>query len=308
MKISDTIVLTGSGALSNAVFTAFREKFHSINIVRLSRSKRFNCEQIDFSNPEELEYHLEKSKPKYFFHFAGRTVGDNFEDFLDSNVKLTHHIFEALYKLKSNCKVIIPGSAAEYGHNKESIAINEEYPRNPVTFYGLSKKYQTDLALYYSKKGINVCVARIFNLIGGAASSKVLLEFAEQIVAIKHRIKEPVVEAGNIDVIRDFIDLKDVSSALIQLALNGRNGQVYNVCSGKPVTLKQAIEMMSEKCQIRHEISRKHSLVRENDVWYSVGSNGKLSQETGWSPNVAISDSIADLLAHEESKYQNAKK
>ena len=107
---------------------------------------------------------------------------------------------------------------------------------------------------------------------------------------------DPVISTGNLDVERDFLDVRDVVRAYRLLMEKGRAGQVYNVCSGSGLILKSALEMIVSAAGVEVEIRTDPDLLRPVDIPVMIGDNLKLRDDTGWSPEISIDRMLNDLV------------
>lgn len=141
-------------------------------------------------------------------------------------------------------------------------------------------------------------MTRSFNHIGpGQKDIFVVSSFAKQLVEIKKGIKQNArLYTGNISVIRDFLDVRDVVDAYYKLFIRGVKGEVYNVCSGNGISLIDLIRRMCNILDVEIELLTDNNLVRPNDIKKIIGSNIKLKTATGWMQNISLDDSINDLL------------
>jgi GDP-4-dehydro-6-deoxy-D-mannose reductase len=123
----------------------------------------------------------------------------------------------------------------------------------------------------------------------------VLSSAASQIASIELYDGETVIYTGNLDVSRDYLDVRDQARAMTLLAKRGVNGEIYNVCSGKARTLRDLVQFLIglSKCPI--EIRVDPSLERPLDIPLLVGSPEKLIALTGWKPMISLEDSLRDL-------------
>jgi GDP-4-dehydro-6-deoxy-D-mannose reductase len=113
---------------------------------------------------------------------------------------------------------------------------------------------------------------------------------------------------------RDFSDVRDVVKAYIMLMRKGRRGEVYNVCSGKALALREILDFLVGEAETRSSRSseppgaktdRKQAIkvqidpdkLRKTDVPLLIGDNRKIVAETGWSPRIPIEQTLRDLLA-----------
>jgi len=174
--------------------------------------------------------------------------------------------------------------------------VKESHALNPVNFYGLSKKYQTELALSYFRKSIDVIVARIFNITGyGSPRSLSCGEFSYQLSLIERNKARPFMEVRDLTSKRDYVDIKDVCSALVALAENGKRGEVYNVCSSEAYSTRHILNFLIRISGLKGVKVKTSSRV-SSEIRSIRGSNDKIRRHTGWKPLVSIEESLKETF------------
>lgn len=262
------------------------------------RKSAGRCFKGDINDERFLRNIIKKIKPHYVFHLAGLTSKDDFCKLISVNVLSTRRLLETISNLKNfKTRVIIPGSAAEYGEiPREDMPVRETYVLQPINFYGLSKAYQALLALSYSGKGLDVVVGRVFNISGWAAPASFSIgKFAYTISLIEKGLKKPVVETKGLNSKRDYLDIQDVCSALMAIAEKGRPGNIYNICSGRSYKTKYMLDYLVSLSALRG-IKIKVSSVSQPEIKSIAGSNEKIKKHTGWVPTIGIQESFKNTL------------
>jgi GDP-4-dehydro-6-deoxy-D-mannose reductase len=162
------------------------------------------------------------------------------------------------------------GSAAESGAvTSADNPISESQPINPVSVYGLTKSLQTQLASYYAQLGVNVSVCRIFNLNGPGISESLFIgrlqkEIQEVLGGRKHHI-----ELGSLNATRDYINVEQAAQQIIDIAIMGRAGEVYNVASGVPIKISEVLEQYLKDHKLPLTIVRSEQVLG-NHTGYDV--------------------------------------
>jgi nucleoside-diphosphate-sugar epimerase len=242
-----TIVVTGaSGALGRVLV----EKLRAISrdkVVGFYRRVPLTDDDrlVDLAKPDDLRLHLSDLRPGLIFNLVGNFSGHFDTDFA-ANVVCAKNIFDALISEKVGARVVLVGSAAEYGMvERTSNPISETYPCRPVSTYGLTKKFQTDLALFYARAHkLDVVVGRLFNLAGAGLSQR--LFYGRAISEIREYKKNKIkkLNFGNLDAVRDYIKVEDAVDQLFAIARFGESGGVYNLASGVPVLMRDLLSEM----------------------------------------------------------------
>ena len=271
-----------------------------LQIYGLSRRWSAVAEQniyvCDLNDGLRLRQILGEARPDVIFHFAGGRFPDD-QKMFEANFNTTRNLLEALKGDQSfKPRVIIPGSAAEYGQIPGRKLITENCLPKPLGWYGFVKLLQTDLGLYYTRHGLDVIVVRMFNICGAYTPAHLAIGgFARQIVAIE-RGKAPVIHTKNLDGKRDFLDMEDVCRGLWMIAQKGKAGEIYNLCSARPSNIRTLLDKLLTYTTV------KNITVEENkkDASFSfdvIGSNVKLRSVIDWSPRVSLERSLQNTLA-----------
>jgi GDP-4-dehydro-6-deoxy-D-mannose reductase len=245
-------------------------------------------------------------RPAVIYHLAAQSsAGLSFADPLDtfaSNVIGTVNLLEAV-RGQSEADwptILVTGSAEEYGaQGDRQVPLTERSPLNPVSPYAVSKVAQTLLCQQYHRSyELPIVVTRAFSHTGPHQDSRfVFPSFIEQIIAIERSEREPVLAVGNLTPWRDFLDVRDVIRAYRDLAANGVPGQIYNVGSGRALTIQEGLEILVAEARRPLEIRTDPERYRPADVPYLVGDVTKLRQQTGWRPERDIRDTLREMLA-----------
>lgn len=168
-------------------------------------------------------------------------------------------------------------------------------PRNPYSASKLAAE------AYCYQRGqtspIRVLIARPFNHIGPGQSERFAVAgFAKQIAEIMQGRRAPAIEVGNIEVTRDFSDVRDVVRAYLKLLESGVSGEAYNVCSGVERNVGDVLRRMLELSGVTATVKSSSDKLRPNEQTRHYGSNRKLCEDTGWAPRVPFEQSLRDLL------------
>jgi GDP-4-dehydro-6-deoxy-D-mannose reductase len=218
-------------------------------------------------------------------------------------VQGTLNLLEIARSMQDPPAVLVTGSGEVYGAPEpDQLPLTEETPLNPRSPYGLSKVAQEAVALEYANRyGVRVVVTRSFNHTGpGQRAPFVVPALARRIMAFANGEKEHV-RVGNIDVRRDFCDVRDVVRAyrlLIESATVrgfGRGGAVVNVCSGSAVSIRWIGETLSSFAGVPARFWVDPELVRGTDAPEIYGTFTPLTAATGWRPQIALEQTLRDV-------------
>ena len=183
----------------------------------------------------------------------------------------------------------------------------ESSPLDPGNPYAASKAMAELLEVSFRKAGGGgVITARSFNHTGpGQLTSFVLPSFAKQFAEIEAGTRPPKLTVGNIEVERDFSDVRDVVRAYSELLRKGRPGQVYNVCSGTATRLSEVVKQFQALCRTVVTIERDPTRVRGGDISRIVGDPSKIKKETDWEIRIPVAQTLRDLLDYWRGKIKS---
>ncbi len=243
-----------------------------------------------------------EAAPEAIFHLAGQpSPGLSWKipaRTLAINTIGTINLLEAA-RLWGRPRVVVVTSSELYGRIKpEDLPLTEDTPPQPRHPYGVSKLAAALLVpLYWERYGLPVVEARPFNHVGPRQGlGFVVPDFASQLAEIKLGRQEPVLAVGNLAARRDFTDVRDVVAAYLGLAVSGRPGASYLVCSGRPVAIRELLDILLELADIHVSIVPDPERLRPADVPSLYGSHARLTGDTGWAPAIALRRSLADTL------------
>jgi GDP-4-dehydro-6-deoxy-D-mannose reductase len=270
-----------------------------------------NCDLTIWQDTIEV---LERNRPDYIFNLAANAdVRGSFDrplEVLDNNIKSTAHLLEAIRQLKhfdGYDPIIQHCSTSEvYGIiSQDDCPVSETYPLKPVNVYAVSKLTQEQLALAYHKMyGLKVIVTRAFGYINPRRHNIFSTAFAKQIVEIE-RGKKEYLEHGNLDSVRTLMDVRDVSRAYWYAATKGRVGEIYNIGSTQPISVKEFLDILVNKVQEKRKQEanplevrawQNPDLMRPIDVTLQIPDTRKFLSETGFHCEYTLDESINWLL------------
>ena len=170
-------------------------------------------------------------------------------------------------------------------------------PSNP---YGASKAAAEAILLgEASSFGLDVVITRAFNHIGPGQDERfVVASLAAQLAHIAAG-GPPQLLVGNLEAARDFLDVRDVVAAYIALARDGERGEIYNVCSGRAVTIRDVLRELIAIARVPVEVREDAGRMRGADIPLSVGNPAKLRGRTGWEPKIPLVRSLRDIYEAE---------
>ncbi|MBN1298781.1 MAG: GDP-mannose 4,6-dehydratase [Actinobacteria bacterium] len=262
----------------------------------------------DLKNSNTTEKIICSIMPDRIYHLAAQSSvsrsWENPRQTFEDNVFPGINIFESVKKHCPQCRVLVTCTAEEYGFlnnksGKEFNSIDERAQISPSNPYAVSKASLDFLTTTYQKAfGLALYVARSFNHTGPGQSDRfVVSDFAKQIAEIEAKTRQPVINVGNLDVYRDFLDVRDVVNAYFMITEKAQAGSIYNVCSGKRIAISEILDILialSSCNKIRVRVDKEK--IRPVDTVSIYGDNSRLKNETGWRPCIDIKKSLEDTL------------
>ena len=276
----------------------------------ISNYKFIKCQfcKIDLLDKSQVDNTLYQFQPNFILHLASySSVAFSWKHPLASfanNTNIFLNLLEQIRTMNLKCRIISVGSSEEYGNvNPKDIPLKETQELKPVSPYAVARVSQEMLSkVYVDGYGLDIILTRSFNHIGpGQKDIFVISSFAKQLVEIKTQNKSPQLQTGNLQITRDFLDVRDVVKAYYTLFKKGRKGEIYNICSGVGITLEDIIQKMADILSIQITTITDHNLIRPNDNLLIRGSNDKIKSETGWNTTISLEQSLRDILGYWEN-------
>ena len=285
----------------------WRSRTENIEHIR-DKIKLVGCDIRDSISVTET---IGKIKPDKIFHLAAQSFVPSSwqapQESLTTNIIGELNVFEAVRAVNINPVIQIAGSSEEYGLVlPDELPIKETNPLRPLSPYAVSKVGQDFLGYqYYKSYNMNIIRTRAFNHTGPRrgevfASSN----FAKQIVEIEKNKREPVIFVGNLDARRDFSDVRDVVRAYWLATEKCLPGEVYNISSGKALSIKEMLDLLLKISKVKVEIKQDSARMRPSDVNVLLGDNTKFCKQTGWKPEIPFEQTLKDLLEYWRGKIK----
>lgn len=263
--------------------------------------------RLDLADYASICAALEYAEPTVVFHLAAQTfVPDSFAApaaTYQTNAIGTALVAQAVREYASAAaampRIVFASSAEVYGMRDPcDFPLHETLALRPATPYAASKAAAEAILLAETRAlGLDAVVARSFNHIGPGQSDRfVVASFARQLADIAAG-GSPILMVGNLSAARDFLDVRDVVAAYLALARDGEPGEIYNVCSGTAVTIRDVLRELIAIARVAVEVREDPQRMRPLDVSAFVGSAEKLRARTGWRPEVPLARSLRDIYA-----------
>ena len=259
---------------------------------------------LDLTSTESIRSVVRASEPDQIYHLAGQaSVGESFQAPLETwqvNATGTLAVLQVLREEGLGAsRLLLTSSAEVYGAvPPPEQPIQEDRILRPITPYGASKAAAEMIASQYARAGmVEVVIARSFNQIGPGQDERfVLASFSRQLVRMARGDAEPVLYVGNLDVRRDFLDVRDGVHGYACLMERGESGVAYNVASGVSLSLEDVVRRLVQLSGVEARLEVDQDRVRPVDVPELIGGSGRL-RSIGWSPARDLDTTLADLLS-----------
>ena len=264
---------------------------------------------LDMRSENNVSDCIKHVQPDWIFHLAAiSNVGyswTNRKETLEANMMGTFYLFEAVRKYSPKSRVLFISSCDVYGIlSPVKNALTEDNDTPVVSPYAFTKKSGELLSQFYVDiEGLDIVISRSFPHTGpGQGADFVFSDWANQIARIEKGFLDPVLKVGNLDVRRDYSDVRDVVKAYVLLLERGEKGEIYNVCSGKADSLKDNLDLLLSMSSKDIRVERDPQKLRKADIPLVLGDPQKIHQATGWKPEIPLSQTLKDLLSYWKEK------
>lgn len=238
---------------------------------RSQQSKNFQC--VNLCDKELVRHVILDIKPQIVVHLAAISfVGErNISQIYETNLLGTSYLIESLSQLENKPQsILLASSASVYGNNSNEV-LHEDCPPNPSNHYGISKYAMEKMAFLWTNQ-LPIFIVRPFNYTGVGQNKKFLIPK----IVDHFKRAERSIELGNIDIWREFGDVRLVSQIYKKLLEAPPVGQVINICTGQPYSLREVIGMCEMITGHYINIEINPELVRENEIRALKGDNSRL--------------------------------
>jgi GDP-4-dehydro-6-deoxy-D-mannose reductase len=259
--------------------------------------------QTDLLDREAVRADLAEARPGLVYHLAAQaSVPESHDDpwgTLANNIGAQVNLLEAVRQLEPPARVLVVGSSEEYGRvRSDELPLSESAQLRPLSPYAVSKVTQDLLGYQYAAAyGLPIVRVRPFTHLGPGQDARFAASaFARQIARIEAGLQPPVLAVGNLDAERDLTDARDIVRAYRLALLQGEPGEVYNVGSGRTVSIRVLLDglLALSACAIRVEVDP--GRFRPVESAAQIADCRRLQARTGWRPLIPLQQTLADLL------------
>lgn len=268
-----------------------------------ARSRHVTAVECDVTKRGDVRRVLRHVRPDFVYHLAAQshvpTAWKRPEATFKINVVGTLNLLRTIHELGLQPRILSVCSAQEYGDVRgEQFSLDETTPLRPMNPYATSKVAQDFLSYQYAQEpGLDIVRVRPFNHTGpGQNTAFVCSRLAWQVARIVLEMQEPVLKVGNLKPRRDFLDVRDVVRAYHLALQKGRQGEVYNIASGKARSIQSILRTLIRYGRRKVRIERDDSLYRPVDIMEIRGNASKFKRATGWRPLISFEKTLHDIL------------
>jgi GDP-4-dehydro-6-deoxy-D-mannose reductase len=298
------LITGGTGFVGTHLISFLKSQGAAIAVMAPSdgtiRDPEINLYEVDIRDAQEVKRVVAEVQPAQIYHLAGVSAIDvswrdpqlNFE----VNVGGAYNLFAAAMALPAPPRILNISTSQVYAPS--SSALSENDPMQPGNPYAASKAMAELIRVQYLHHTVGgIVTSRSFNHTGpGQSANFVVSSMAKQFAEIALGVREPRLTVGNIQVKRDFTDVRDVVRAYGLLLEHGATGEVYNVCSGVAVRLADILEMLQSICGVKVKIEIDPGRIRTSDPLEIRGNPQKLQEATGWRPQIPLLKTLFDSV------------
>jgi GDP-4-dehydro-6-deoxy-D-mannose reductase len=262
---------------------------------------------LDLRSDRDVYDLLKSVRPQWIFHLAAvsnvRQAWEKKKETMETNLMGTFYLFEAVKKFAPEARILFISSSDVYGvpsvdDKSRGKAFREDDPFELVEPYALSKFGGELFCGFYGRsENLDIVIARPFPHTGpGQSPDFVCSDWARQVIQIERGVQEPVLKVGNLDIERDFTDVRDTVRAYLLLMQRGGRGEVYNICRGEPVSLRRVLDIYLSHSVKAIAVEQDPNKLRKVDIPYLVGDNRKIREAIAWEPVIPLDQTLRELL------------
>jgi len=254
--------------------------------------------QVDLMDPAEVAA-IDLHPIEGIIHLAGLAVAgasfDNPLGYITTNIGIETNLFELALKQGVRPRFLAISTGTLYDP-KAPLPLTEKSAVIPSSPYAVSKLGQEQMAQYYQMRGFDCVIARPFNHIGpGQNLGFIVPDLIKQVIDYEQG-KATEVLAGNLDAKRDYTDVRDIVRAYRLLLEHGKDGEIYNICSGNSISGHEILELIIDETHTTPPVRQDPSRMRPSDTPVLFGDHTKITADTGWQPAIFLKDTIRDTV------------
>ena len=275
--------------------------YRSVGKKNLLKDRRIKLFKGDLCNFNKTQKTITKINPDLIFHLASTANVRKSFDFpkktIENNNAITLNLLEIIRINKINPLIIICSTSEVYGKvSKKDIPIKETKNISPVNPYSASKAFQDLVSqAYFKSYGLKIIITRMFSYTNARKNYLFQTSFAKQIADIE-KGKKKILKHGNLNSVRNMIDIYDAMEAYWLTAKRGRIGEIYNISGKKVISVGNYLKELKKLSNVKIKTKIDKKLLRPVDVTLQIADTRKFIKDTDWSPKISFKKSINKLL------------
>ncbi len=259
---------------------------------------------IDLLDVASVRQLIKEFAPDHILHLAAlSSVASSWKqpsECIMNNTVIFLNLIESVRELCPECRILSVGSSEEYGPvAMEDLPIRENQKLHPTSPYAVARVSQEQLSRIYAVSfGMPIVLTRSFNHIGPRQDDRfVVPSFIKRVLKLRESgISEGEIETGDVSIIRDFVDVRDVVRGYEMLLRKGRPGEAYNICSCRRTSLQSVLDTIAGEIGVKVTARVNPEYVRPQDSRETVGTYYKMEAEFGWIPKIELTQTIHDMV------------
>jgi GDP-4-dehydro-6-deoxy-D-mannose reductase len=258
--------------------------------------KTYECDILDAEMVKSVIY---KVQPTHIINLAAiSSVGLSWklpQQTMEINVCGAVNILDAMREITPDAKILLIGSSEEYMPSMDPIG--EDQPINANNPYGISKvSLEQFSSVYHKRYGLQIYHVRAFNHTGpGQGDNFVIPSWCRQVAEISRSGKAGVLKTGNLDIQRDFSDVRDIVRAYRMVIESDNCEEIYNVGSGRSLHLRELVEAITALSEQPVSLETDPKLLRPIENPVICCDHSKITEKLGWKPEHDILDTIREI-------------
>lgn len=262
---------------------------------------KIKLHDCDLNDSDAATSVMKNVRPDVIFHLASyanvRKSFDKPQEFLSNNILGTCNLFEAVRLSGINPIIQLCSTSEVYGQvDPKNVPIKEDCPMQPSSPYAVSKTAQDLLGFtYFRSYGMKIIRTRMFAYINPRREDLFATSFAKQVARIEAGLQKELVH-GNLDSVRNIIDVRDAMESYWVAAVKCRPGEVYNIGGNTHLTVGEFLELLKKQSRVPIQSRVDPALLRPSDVTLQIPCVDKFTKETGWKPKYRFEESVEHLL------------
>lgn len=304
----ERVLITGArGFVGSYVVSAIKETFPKAVTFAVTRDAQPDTVQADIEDRDAIHDMVRRLQPDLVIHLAAQsTVTASPRATWKVNAGGAIILAEAIADHVPTATVLNVSSSEVYGDSFLLGRVTEDAATNPISVYGRTKIAAEAIFSDMLSPSNRLIHVRPFNHTGpGQEERFVVPSFAAQIVRIERGLTPAVIQVGNLESRRDFLDVRDVAKAYISLLQHAESmpmRSVFNICSGQCRRISDILHALLGLAQVPITIEQDPARLRASDIPFAEGDYGKLNKVTGWTPQIVFENTLADILAEFRSR------